>query len=393
MKKVCLDTNILLDSPHILDELDNVILCTSVLEEIDGLKKSQDVGYKARLANRKIRDNIHKIKFIIKDVYDNIPEGWDKEKRDNKIVLTALENDAILYSNDINVKIKAESLGIECVDMNGKQSDGDYKGWKEIKGDTEYINSYYQDIYDGKIKFLTNEYLIEYNTDTDERAESRFDGERFVSLSLPPSKVIKGLNAYQRCSIDLLYNKNIPIKVITGLHGSGKTLLASKIGLHEVVDKEHYKTLLFLRNPITADGTDIGFLKGTKEEKINEYMQPLLQYVENDKNQGYAEMLIKNEKIKLDVISFLKGVNIDDMFVICDEAEDLNTKLIKLIGSRIAKKSCIVFTGDYKQAENKYKSDNGLVKLISEAKGDSLVGIVNLPEDLRSEASKIFAEL
>jgi PhoH-like ATPase len=92
-------------------------------------------------------------------------------------------------------------------------------------------------------------------------------------------------------------------------------------------------------------------------------------------------------------VSFLKGISIDDSFVIMDEAEDLNTKLIKLVGSRIGENSCIVFTGDWKQSENRYKQDNGLLRLIESSKGNPLVGIVVLEEDVRSSTSKLFAEL
>jgi PhoH-like ATPase len=166
-----------------------------------------------------------------------------------------------------------------------------------------------------------------------------------------------------------------------------------KTGLYNVVDKENYKTLMFIRNPIVADGAEIGFLPGDKSEKIADFCRPFLQYVENSKDQFYADTLIRTEKIKMDVVSFLKGVSIDDSFVIMDEAEDLNTKLIKLVGSRIGKTSCIVFTGDWSQSENKYKTENGLVKLIQETKGNSLVGTVVLDEDVRSDASKIFAKL
>ena len=95
----------------------------------------------------------------------------------------------------------------------------------------------------------------------------------------------------------------------------------------------------------------------------------------------------------MDVTSFLKGISIDDSYVIMDEAEDLNTKLIKLVGSRIGSTSCIVFTGDWKQSENRYKQDNGLLRLIESSKGNPLVGIVVLEEDVRSSTSKLFAEL
>jgi PhoH-like ATPase len=382
-----------------LSVYEQVYIPLTVLEELDKHKESADneKAYKGRRAVRNIQssDNIH----FLKDFSFEIPKWLDLSRNDNKILGYVAEiqienNDIVFLTGDLNLYHKAKAMNLVCDwhEINYNKDLTGYNGWKEIHGTTEEINRYYQDVYDNKVKFLTNEYLITLNFDTGECTEERFDGDRFVGLSLPPSKVIKGLNSQQRCALDLLNNKNIPIKVIIGKSGSGKTLITTKVALHHV-EKEYYKTLMFLRNPIAVDSTDIGFLKGDKQEKISDYMRPLLQYIESEKMQGYADYLIKTEKLKMDVVSFLKGVNIDDSFVIVDEAEDLNTKLIKLVGSRIAKKSCIVFTGDYKQAESKYKKDNGLLKLINEAKGNSLVGIVNLPEDLRSEASKIFADL
>lgn len=298
------------------------------------------------------------------------------------------------------------------------QEESQYKGYKELSGDTEFINQLLNDISQGinDYGFVVNEYLSVHNSDLDEEYDYRFDGRKFIELKKPSlSKVIKPLNKPQLFALDLLNNKNIPIKIIAGGFGTGKTKLSVKTGLDLVVSKEIYKTLIFLRNPIVADSTDIGFLPGTKEEKIYSFCRPFLQYIENpelssfkSKNKNkhkekdeeqfyledeYAEYLIRQGKIKMDVISYLKGVSLDDSYVIMDEAEDLNTKLIKLVGSRIGEKSCIVFLGDWKQAENKYKSDNGLLTLINKGRGDPLVGIVVLDEDVRSPTSKFFANL
>ena len=80
-------------------------------------------------------------------------------------------------------------------------------------------------------------------------------------------------------------------------------------------------------------------------------------------------------------------------YVFVDEAEDMNLNILKLIGSRIESDSCVIFCGDYKQSEPKYKNNNGLYQLIEKLKGNPLVGIVVLSEDIRSEASKVFVDI
>jgi PhoH-like ATPase len=394
-KRYVVDTNTLIENPEIIKQYDVVIL-SHVYREIEKLKLRENTSYKARVVSRYINEYCDNSNFDFTDYKFTLNDEFDPLYEDNKILQALVENKDkyCLVTNDILLKCKAKAYGIDIAELN-ITNDTEYKGYKLFSGGTAEINEFFEEINNGinKRGFLPNEYLIIYNTDLDDLYEYRFDGVKFVDLKLPPSKVIKGLNSQQRCALDLLNNKDIPIKIIAGGFGSGKTMLSVKTGLYQVVAKEHYKNLLFIRNPIVADNTDIGFLPGDKSEKIHDFCRPFLQYVENEKDQFYAENLIKNEKIKMDVVSFLKGISIDDSFVIMDEAEDLNTKLIKLVGSRIGEKSCIVFTGDWKQSENKYKNDNGLLRLIESSKGNPLVGIVVLEEDVRSSASKLFAEL
>lgn len=395
-KKVVCDTNVLLDNTD-FSQFEHVIIPIIVVEELDKLKRSEngDLAHRARKSTKMLESaNNVTVKFVSDFA---LPRYLENSVADNRIIgfakdVVTSDSEYVFLSNDLNVRLKARNLGIECRGYGSKGNFEEYNGWKEINGNTETINEYRQQIEDGKIKFLTNEYLIQYNSDTDKWTEERFDGEKFIALSLPPSKVIKGYNSQQRCALDLLNDKNIPVKIINGTFGSGKTLLSVSVGLH-LMEKGNYESLTLWRTPVPADGMDIGFLPGEKSQKIQDYMRPMLQYVEKEGNQFYLENLLREEKIKMDVCSFLKGVNVPSSYIIYDECEDLNVKLMKLIGTRVASGSVICLIGDYKQAENKFKSDNGLLKAIRDLKGSPKVGIVNLPEDLRSEASKLFADL
>ena len=99
-----------------------------------------------------------------------------------------------------------------------------YKGYKILKGNTEYINQMMAD--ENYIKsFVVNEYILIQNIDDNSEKEMRFDGEKFIKLRLPPSDYIKGKNALQRCGLDLLNNKNITACAILGGYGSGKAII------------------------------------------------------------------------------------------------------------------------------------------------------------------------
>ncbi len=80
--KVVLDTNVLLDDSDIINKYDEIILCSSILEELDGLKKSPDTKFRARQAIRKIEENLHKIHIVVKDIYTGFPDGWDGNLRE-----------------------------------------------------------------------------------------------------------------------------------------------------------------------------------------------------------------------------------------------------------------------------------------------------------------------
>lgn len=413
-EQIFVDTNVLLNPKFNFSDYERVYISIISIEELDGLKKSEQIGHLARKATDSIIQATNK-EICSKFNHAVLAIEYLEHKNDNHILAFAYDvhttnDNCVFLTDDYNLFLKAESIGLPCDLFEYKQEDP-YTGYRELHENTEFINNLFDELSAGinSQGFLNNEYLLLHNTDTNQENEYRFDGKQLVGLRLPPSKIIKGKNFQQRFALDLLNNKNIPVKIIAGGFGSGKTMLSVKLGLNQVIDKEIYKTLVFIRNPIVADGTDIGFLKGDKSEKIADYCRPFLQYIEPPENYSYkksknkddefytedtyAESLVRQERIKMDVVSFLKGVSIDDSFVIMDEAEDLNTKLIKLVGSRIGESSCIVFTGDWKQSENKYKNDNGLLKLIRESKGNPLVGIVVLNEDLRSKASKIFADL
>lgn len=393
MKKAILDTNVLIDQLDVAD-FDKVFIPIVVIEELDKLKRNKDeeLASKASKAIRMLK-NASNVEVVWN--YSFSLPMWVESSNDNKILayakdLTTIHSDVVFLSNDYNVQLKAKSLGIP-VEGYGSRNEL-YNGWRELKLTTDEINIFRNDLASGvnTYKFLHNEYLILQNKDTGEITEERFDGADFIRLKLPSSKVVKGMNSQQRCAIDLLYNRDIPVKCIFGKSGSGKTLLTTKIGLH-FIEEGRYKTLVYYRTPVPV--VDIGYLPGNKQEKIEDYCRPLLQYVNSEKNQFHAENLIREEKIKMDTISFLKGANLEDDFIIMDEAEDLDVRLLKLVGTRVAKTSCITFIGDYNQAEHKFKKNNGLVTLIRELKNNPLVGIINLPEDLRSDASKIFADL
>jgi len=400
--KPCLDTNILLPySKEVFESLDNIHLFGYVLGELDNLKKNgktEEVKFQARRATRDIEKYKDKITYIIDETdYNNLPSYFDKDVMDNKIIALLKElhdKDDGFYSisNDLLFRAKCKSLNIPCEKFGNESYGQIYKGYQELSGDTKFINDFFLDIDNGinKYGFVINEYLIMYNSDAKKTDEYRFNGKKFIGLKLPDSKIIKGKNSLQRCALDLLNNKEIPICAINGKVGSGKTYLCVRMGLHQTVDKGDFNKLLAIREAI-GEGKEVGYLKGTFEEKTSMFFKPIVHSLEGGERE--LEVLLSRGVLESNIPFYLKGTTYDETVIVVDESSDFSQKQLKLVGTRLGDKSKIYFAGDYKQSCIDSSENNALVQMCNELKGKKEFGCVYLEEDVRSVASSIFSDL
>ncbi len=263
-----------------------------------------------------------------------------------------------------------------------------YKGYKRISGATNEINEYMANIQPGD--FCINEYLIINNTDDDSEKEMRWDGEQFVMLRLPPAKVLKARNSLQRCALDLLNNKDITACAILGTYGSGKTMLTLKMAKYLVLEKGYQSNIVGIREPV-GHGKQVGYLKGTFEDKTKMFFLPLSQQL--DGGEFELDSLVQRGVLETNILFYLKGTTYNSSCLVVDEAEDLNEQQIRLVGTRVGENSRIFFNGDYKQSVIKDNTDNALVKMCNELKNSPLFGCIYLEDDVRSDTSKLFANL
>ena len=420
-KVLFMDTSALM---HAYTELEVMIkeegiklaVCSTVLEELDNHKdgESGERKFKARKALALLNKNPKSVMYIIDEVPDKFVtntlfNGFDMNKPDNKILYNCynfIENhpnmEVILTTNDNGLIVKCNILDLPSMKMTKAQDDEIYRGYIELYGtEAENDNALLELMESGQLH--ANQYIILHDTDTEQESAMRWDAELqdVVGLKYRNSKV-NPLNIYQECALDLLYNDHIPVKVISGTYGSGKTLMSMKV-MEEKIYSGLYDKMLLLRNPIAVDGIDIGALPGSAYDKIGHFYTPMIQYLTNNSMFDTREAFDPNNEecakrrgyqLDMDMVQNLKGVSVDRTIVILDEAEDLSLKLIKVAGTRIGKGSMFVMMGDIKnQTEDKYKYDNGLTAFIEQSKDEPLVGVIYLPEDVRSAMSKIFADL
>ena len=379
---------------------ENFLISSVTLYELESIKtskiKSENIKYNARKLSR-LLDQYHDKYNIIhynNDIskYINTDLALDSSIPDNQIIGTALyirkytNKDILFVTNDLCLKNIAHcfNLPIESIQI----EENIYKGYTKIEGTAEQINDFIEHI--DFSNWNVNEYIIIKNTDDNSEKEMRFDGEKFVSLKLPPSKYIKAKNSLQRCALDILNNQDITIAAILGGYGSGKSFLSMQMGLYHVLDKGSQNSILGVRSPI-GEGKEIGFLPGDMNNKIQGFFEPLVQQLNGGEFE--LESLKQRGVIDCNIPYYMKGTTYNNTIMIVDEAEDLDEKQIRLIGTRVGQNSRIFFSGDYKQSVIDSTNSNALVKMCNEFKGMKEFATIYLGEDVRSYTSKMFANL
>jgi PhoH-like ATPase len=261
-------------------------------------------------------------------------------------------------------------------------------------------------------KLYPNEYLLLKA----EGEESQTGLARFVpSLNavLPLSRTKKPIfgltarNLQQIMALDLLLDDDVQMVTLMGTAGTGKTLLALAAGMHKCFQEQRYERLLVAR-PIMPMGKDIGYLPGTKDEKLSAWMKPIfdnLEFLLTDRRVHSGETANVEAKLKgyvdsgklvLEALTYIRGRSIPHQFMVVDEAQNLTPHEIKTIASRVGEGTKLVLTGDAEQIDNPYldANSNGLSFTIERLKTSELVGHVTLSRPERSSlASLVVKEL
>lgn len=144
--------------------------------------------------------------------------------------------------------------------------------------------------------------------------------------------------------MDMLMDDNIKLVTMLGQAGTGKTLMALTCGLRKVFDEGVYNRILISR-PIMPLGKDIGYLPGTKEEKMLHWMQPIydnLEYIcETTSGSGNGadtkQWIMESEKIEMEAVTFIRGRSLAHTFIIIDEAQNLTPMKLRLLYPELEK--------------------------------------------------------
>jgi PhoH-like ATPase len=207
------------------------------------------------------------------------------------------------------------------------------------------------------------------------------------------------MNDEQHFVLDALTDPKIKLVTITGKAGTGKTLLAAAAGLTQVLDSNFRK--LVIARPIMPMGNDIGFLPGSKDDKLAVWMQPLFDNLEfmaedrpNEKGVYSIEDMMEEGILQLEALTYIRGRTFHNQFLIIDEAQNLSALEIKTIITRAGDNTKIVLTGDTEQIDSPHLDahNNGLSLVVDRFKSFGLAAHIHLEKCERSELAEFAAE-
>lgn len=407
----------------------------TVLEELDQFKKGNDMkNFEAReftrlidkLAHGKMLQDWNPLNGKTKGNFKVLMPGkisvdasevFDEDKPDHRILNCALQlqqevkdKKVILVSKDINLRLKAKSLGLPAEDYNtGKVQNVSslYTGMtvyekaspvkinelyekggiapKSIIGTTKPKKNGYYILKSGKKSILSF-----YNPATElvEHVEKR------------SVYGIKPKNAEQTFAIHAILNPNVKLVTIQGVAGTGKTLLALAGALEQ---KREYKQIYLARPIVPLSNKDIGYLPGDIKSKLNPYMEPLwdnLKFIQNqfhETDREYAKLneMVNQEKLVITPLAYIRGRSLSNICFIVDEAQNLTPHEIKTIITRAGDNTKIIFTGDIYQIDTPYldSQSNGLSYLIDRVQDHELYAHITLEKGERSELANLANDL
>lgn len=402
--KLFLDTNALLNLQKEAFK-ESFVISQKTLEEIENIKESSrkdnEVKYKARQVAHLLDEHFGEYEVVTNndDVKDIISEFSLEETPDNIILASAYlynknHSPIVVCTDDINCKFiskiifKLTTKGVN--EINLVKNIDEYTGYQEVTLSDEEMSYFYLHTNENMYDSLLNEYLIIHKSDGEIVDYRKWNGEEYHALSYKQinSKFtgkIKPRNPQQVLAFDMLQNKDETIKVLSGRFGSGKDYLMIANAL-KLIEDGKFDKLIYVRNAIgVKDANDVGFLPGSKLEKLLPYAMPLADHLGGETG---LEMQMMAGTIEIEHLGYVRGRDIKNTIIYVSEAENLTKEHVQLLIGRVGEGSALWMNGDFKQTDSAlFRSNNGLLSTVQKLAGHEKFGYVQLQKTERSETA------
>lgn len=433
MRKIfILDTNVLIHDPYSIYNFrgNDIYLPIEVIEEIDKLKQKPNTAIHARMVSRVLEEirkkgNLSEGIELPNDIFFKVektadlsllPEGLKKDVIDNHIIAVVMgvkkrepDRKVIFVTKDINLRIKADAVGVEVEDYSTDKVvyDDLDKGYLEIEVSKEIFDKFNKS---GKVELKelnlefqpTPNFFFIFKCGQEETA-GRVMGDKVKKFLNGDINAwgARARNQEQRFAMELLMDDNVKAVSLVGKAGTGKTLLAIAAGLEQVVERKKFSKL-YIARPIIPMGKDLGFLPGNEKDKLRPWMQPIfdnIEFLSDVKGDKAGEKVITGLEsmglLKVEALTYIRGRSMPNAFIIIDEAQNLTPLEIKTIITRVGENTKIVFTGDPYQIDSAYldANTNGLTYMADKMKNEKIAGHITLIRGERSPLAEIAAKL
>jgi len=427
-----LDTCVLIADPNAPLRFDehHVVLPLVVVEELDRHKSRMDeVGANARAAIRLLErlgatapGGMSKptdlagggsLRIELNGVRSaRMPEVLDPRTPDHRILATCLNlvdagTRTVLVTKDAALRIKGAQLGVEVEDYRADTVEVD-EAWSGVR-DLDVAGEVVDELFaSGKVAVdlpaaAINEFVVLHGPGSQSGLGRVVAAEpEAVVTRVSGSRAAFGIdskNLRQAFALELLLDPDVVAVSLMGVAGTGKTFLALAAALEQVLEAGRYRRVSVYRPLVAVGRQEVGYLPGDLDQKLEPWMAAVHDtlyalFGDAASPRDAIEDLFERDLLEMAAVTYLRGRSITDEIVIVDEAQNLELPTLKVILTRMARGSKVVFCGDLTQVDNPYISPfGGLAALIEKFKGIPMFGHVTLDRSVRSPLAELAAAI
>lgn len=436
-----LDTCVLLHDPNCIYKFEehDLYIPLACIDDLDEIKTRKDgTGWAAREVFRNL--DVYDIQQITKGVSVNTSGGklfiynteapLQKHEKpsiirvnsDNAIIDAAMSLKAsnpkrkvVIVSKDTGLRVRAISWGCEAENYRNDLLDSEtiYDGYRTVDVSTQKDWDFLHTIKSCKSEDLDCVDLVK-DMNPNEFVAFKFGNQSVLGwkkhgdIVLFDDKAkkesfmgITAKNMEQKFALAALSDDSIPLVCLSGPAGSGKSLLTLAVAL-EKINLGQYDRLIVMKPLIPVGGKDIGYLPGSKLEKVSAWLGPIKDNLIQLTNfSGYSkdakfggicfEDMVEDGIIEAEAMTFIQGRSIPNSFIMLDEAENVSPKEARMVIERCGKNSKVVLLGDLSQIENPFldKYSSGLSHAVNGGKDYDIAASVAMNKVERSALASV----
>lgn len=266
----------------------------------------------------------------------------------------------------------------------------EYLGFREVVLTPDEINDIFGEEPTNKFGCLQNEYLVANDENNEMLGVFKGVGDKLIKVSYKTINSrflgkIKPRNLQQQMAINMLYDPDTTVKVITGKFGTGKDFLMCSVAI-DLLEHNKFEKIVYVRNNIEVkDSKPIGYLPGSYNEKLLPFAMPLADHLGGVDG---LSLMVSHGQIEIVHLGFIRGRDIKNSIIICSESENLTKEHIQLLLGRVGEGSMLWMNGDFKQCDAEvFRRNSGLMTAVNKLKGHPKFGYVKLLKTERSETA------